>query len=206
MPELHVSSPPLDGNNLELLIMAVDPFTDAVEESIPAVEESVLVPAVEIPTSSTGRYTPITAPVHKALLVGDGIKGAAAVLSFPFLENRDTIGAAVNLRKYAHEDASGFPFIKVDVQTAGEGLVLFRQDVSNAMQAGNLWDEANLGAVRDWLKSGTLSNDQGTTKEAVRNLIRSLLDNATAAIASAEAQQLSSALTAKVSTGARLRA
>ncbi len=201
VPEINVSSPLLNGNRLELLIMEISPFADSPDESIPALEETVLVPTIEIPTSSTGRFTPITTPVHKVLLVGDGIQGAVSALSFPYLESRDTISAAVNFRNYTSEDTSGLPFIKIDVEAAQEGLVLFRENVSNAMKSGDLWDEANLGPVRDWLKSGAVSRDDGSTKEAVRNLVKSLLDNTAAAITTAEAHQLSLALTTKTSTG-----
>ncbi len=200
LAEISVSSPPLNGNKLELLVMEVSPFADSVDEGVPALEETVLVPTVDIPVSNTGRFTPITTPVHKALLVGDGITGAASVLSFPFLDNRNTIAAAVNLRQYNSEDASSLPLFKIDTETADKSLGLFREDIGNAMKAGNMWTEANLGAVTEWLKSGALSNEHGTTKEAVRNLIRSLLDNTVAAVTEAEARQLASNLTAKVST------
>ena len=201
VPEMNVSSPLLNGNRLELLLMEISPFADSPDESIPALEETVLVPTIEIPTSSTGRFTPITTPVHKVLLVGDGIQGAVSALSFPYLESRDTISAAVNFRNYTSEDTSGLPFIKIDVEAAEEGLVLFRENVSNAMKSGDLWDEANLGPVREWLKSGAVSKDDGSTKEAVRNLVNSLLNNTAAAITTAEAHQLSLALTTKTSTG-----
>ncbi|KAH8879607.1 hypothetical protein GQ53DRAFT_738383 [Thozetella sp. PMI_491] len=201
LPEIQVSSPPLNEGKLELLVMEVNPLTDGVDEGIPALEESVLVPTVDIPTSNTGRFTPITTPVHKALLVGDGIRGAASVLSLPFLESKSTVTAAINFRQYNSEDTSDYPFITVDTDMAENGLILFRENISNAMKANHLLTESNIGTVKEWLKAGSMSNEEGT-KEAVRNLVQSVLESTRAAITVAEARQLSSSLGAKVSSGA----
>ncbi|KAL1880207.1 hypothetical protein VTK73DRAFT_6035 [Phialemonium thermophilum] len=198
--EMTVSSPPLNGNNLELLLMEVNPFDSASSrEDILGFEDAVLVPTVDIPTSDTGRYNPVTTPVHKALLVGDGIMGAASVVNLPLLVDQDLISAAVNIRQYASEDLSAYPFNKIDTAAAIEGLQLFRDSVGNARQYEALWSDSNILAVSTWLKAGVLSNGTGATKQAVRGLIQSLLRNTAAAIQAEEASKLSSTLSSKFS-------
>lgn len=201
VPEINVSSPSLNGNNLELLLMDVNPVGAAqTGEDIRGLEETVLVPTVDIPTSNTGRYSPITTPVHKALLVSDGILGAASVVSLPLLEDQDTIAAAVDLKQCSPEDSSGCPFNTIDVDTAGRALALFRNSVNNSMEYETLWFKSNIPAIAEWVKAGVLSNDAGTTKTPVRNLIASVLQNTVAAVQEAEAAGLSAALASKVAT------
>jgi len=201
VPEINVSSPPLNGNSLELLFMEVNPLSSAQpSEDIRGLEEAVLVPTVDIPMSNTGRYTAITTPVHKALLVGDGILGAAAVVSLPLLQDRDTIGAAIDLKQYTSEDLSGYPFKTGDVDTAGKGLALFRESVSNSMEYEALWFKSKVPAIGEWVKAGVLSNDAGITKMPVRTLVASILQNTAAAVQEAEAEGLSAALSSKVTT------
>ncbi|KAK3945166.1 hypothetical protein QBC46DRAFT_278545 [Diplogelasinospora grovesii] len=203
LPEIKVSSPMLNGSNLEILLMEVNPFValQSTEETPAlALEDAVLVPAVDIPTSYN-TSAPITTPVHKALLVGNGIMGAASILSLPILEGGNTITAAVNLKKLATEgedELSGCPFIPVDVDAAGKGLDLFRDSVGNAIQYETLWSQSNVSRVSEWFRTGVSSSEEGTTKVPVRNLIASLLQNARAAIQAEEARLLSSSLNAKV--------
>src|SRR3954468_3648393 len=90
--ELHVSSPTLNGHKLEILVLEMDPPPRDATTGEEGFENAALVPTMEIPTSHTGRYTPVTTPVHKALVVGDGILGAASLISYPIDVDRDTIG------------------------------------------------------------------------------------------------------------------
>ncbi|KAK8096944.1 hypothetical protein PG999_012888 [Apiospora kogelbergensis] len=194
--EVNVSSVALNGHKLELLLMETNPYaTVQGDEGLGAFEDAVLVPTVDIPTSNTGRYTPITTPVHKALLVADGILGAGSVTTLPLLESESVIAAAVNLPDYKPADAAALPFTVVDVGTAGAGLRLIRKDVGNAMQYEHKWFESNVPKLVEWLKQDVISVPEGkATKAPVRRLIASLLQNASVSIQREEAKQLSSRL------------
>ncbi|KAK4453068.1 hypothetical protein QBC34DRAFT_396204 [Podospora aff. communis PSN243] len=191
IPEIMVSSPPLNAGNLEMLLMeaaelaAAENTGDAL-----AVDDAILAPTVEISVPPKGTPTPIATPVHMALLVGDGVLGAASVLSIPILEGTDTIAVAVNFRKIDEGDLSGCPIVKVSLEAGEEGLELFREDVGNAMRYQALWSESNMGRIGDWLKENVLPNDSEATKAPVRNLIQSLLQNARAKIQADEARDL----------------
>ncbi|KAK7911684.1 hypothetical protein PG985_014165 [Apiospora marii] len=194
--EVNVSSIALNGHKLELLLMETNPYAAAQDEGLGAFEDAVLVPTVDIPTSNTGRYTPITTPVHKALMVADGIMGAGSVTTLPLLESESIIAAAVNLPNYKPADAAELPFTVVDVGTAGAGLRLIRNDIGNAMQYEHKWYESNVPKLVEWLKQDVISTSDGNaaTKQPVRRLIASLLQNASASIQREEAKQLSSRL------------
>ncbi|KAK8054649.1 hypothetical protein PG994_009716 [Apiospora phragmitis] len=193
--EINVSSIALNGHKLELLLMETNPYAAAQDEGLSAFEEAVLVPTVDIPTSNTGRYTPITTPVHKALLVADGLLGAGLVATLPLIESESIIAAAVNLPEYKPADASALPFTVVDVGTAGAGLRLIRKDIGNAMEFEHKWFESNVPKLVEWLKQDLISTpENNATKPPVRRLIASLLQNASASIQREEARQLSTTL------------
>lgn len=199
LPEINVSSPVLNGNNLEFLLMETNPFDAGPNANLEATEQTVLVPTIDIP-SNTGRYTPISTPVHRALVVGDGILGAASLLSSPLLQEDSMISAAVNFPSHdPSTDLTAYPFTILSLPTATKALALFRASVSNAGAYENLWYESNLPSLTTWLKTGVLSSSPGTTKPPVRALIASILRNTSAAIQAEEARLLSLALSSKLS-------
>jgi hypothetical protein len=181
IPELRVTTPLLPrGAELEMLLTGAGPVLAAAaakageEGHGTLVDEEVLVPAVDV-ADSTGRYVaPVKTPVHMALLVADGVRGAASIMALPIVEG-DVIAPVVNFVKVAGEDLEGIPIVAVNVEAASEGLELFRADVSNAKKYETLWTEANVGSVSEWLKKNALPNDEGAMKAPVRKMIGSLL-------------------------------
>lgn len=204
LKEMNVSSPGLNGHRLEILLMESNPLADASEggAAFQGFEEAALVPTVEIPMSSTGRYTPVTTPVHKALLVTDGFHGAASLMGLPLLAHNQTIAAVVNLRGGCHqpEDGGGaLPFVAIDADMARRGVEALRESPERAFDYQQMWYESNIPAIMDWLKAGATTMDNGTTKDAVRNLVASVLRNTLVAIQEEESRRLSSALSAQMS-------
>ncbi|KAH8664238.1 hypothetical protein BX600DRAFT_464069, partial [Xylariales sp. PMI_506] len=199
LPELHVSSATLNGRNLEILI------TESGLYNTEDFENEVLVPTVEIPSSHSGAYSPVTTPVHKALIVADGIMGAAAVAALnrlPPLEGEGVIRAAVDLPGYNPPEPSDVPyaFVPVDVKTASVGLGLVRKSINHAMEYEHLWFESRMPKLAEWLKADIGPTEDGTTKPPVRQLIASVLQNAANTVEHAEIQHLSLPLTAKTSS------
>lgn len=192
--ELHVSSPLLNGHKLELLVLEMDPpgepemFTDA-----------VMVPTMEIPTSSTGRYTPVTTPLHKAFIVADGLLGAVTLLKYPLGVDREIIGGAVDLPTGTPEEKAALPFRTVHVRLGTEALEAFRQSVDNALAYEKSWFASGIPEIQEWIKAGTAAADGGI-KPPVLHLIQSLLEDTSGAIASEQTLRLNALLQAKVSS------
>ncbi|KAF5023269.1 hypothetical protein F66182_4681 [Fusarium sp. NRRL 66182] len=175
LSEINVSSAEWNMLNLELLFMethlpefARDEQTQAIE-----VEEAVLVPKVGIP-SAEDRVTPVTTPVHKALLVGDGFKGALNVAAVPAPEG-EAVLKVIDSRGVDLKTLEA-PFETVDISVAEKSVSLFRESSRNAIEYERLWYNSNFPALTTWLKSGISSSDE-ITKPAVRGLIASLLNN-----------------------------
>lgn len=200
LKELNVSSPGLNGHNLEILLTETNPLADASTRAFHDFEEAALVPTVDIPTSNTGRYAPVTTPVHKALLVTDGLIGAASLVNLPLLSHETTIAATVNLPGYAPQDGPALPFTTIDVKAAGQGLGALRQSIDKGFEYERLWFKSNVPAIVTWLKTGATSTEGGVTKAAVRNMAASILRNTLAAIQEEEARRLSSALSSEVAS------
>ncbi|EJT74278.1 hypothetical protein GGTG_08121 [Gaeumannomyces tritici R3-111a-1] len=199
LDELSVSSPTLNGHGIEILLtgnigpMGLGQGSGAVAA---ALEEAVLTPAIDMPTSNTGGATQMATPVHKALVVGHGILGATQVSAMPVSDSTDTIAAAVDLKGVTDDDAAGYPFVRVDVEGGKHAIALFRQDVANAIKYETLWFQSNINRVKDWLLAGALSSDGGAaaTKPAVRQLVASVLRGALAAVRAGEARGASAAV------------
>lgn len=198
LKEMNVSSPGLNGHRLEILLMESNPLADSSDGSFQGFEEAALVPTVEIPMSSTGRYAPVTTPVHKALLIADGINGAASLMSLPLLAHQKTIAAAVNLPGYNQDEAT-LPFHAIDADMAHSGLQALRESSDRAFDYQQMWYKSNIPAIMDWLKADAISTNNGATKGAVRNLVASVLRNTLVTIQEEESRRLSSALSAQMS-------
>jgi hypothetical protein len=206
IPELVVQSPALERSGIELLLMETNLAADARQEGVAAaIEDAVLVPTVDIPTSGSGRYTPITNPVHRAIVVGEGLMGAASALVLAGAVEKTMILSAVQLNGEVTGDDAPLPFVKLDIHTAEKGLDLLRQDVTNAIDYETFWFDGNIPAVSAWLKEGSVTDPQGRTKQAVRDLIISLLYKTSAAIDAAASTQMGSVLATRTSPSAAMQ-
>lgn len=190
--ELHVSSPALNGHRLEILVLEMDPPTSGSLEG--QFTEAVLVPTMEIPTSNTGRYTPVTTPVHKSLILSQGILGAASLLNYPIDSDPDVIRTAIDLRA-VQEDA--LPFQAIDISLAVEAIKSFRESVDNALIYEETWFKSAVPNILEWIKLGTAPTD-GKMKAPVRKLVESLLRNASIAIEAEQSRQWGLALSKSV--------
>lgn len=198
LKDMNVSSPGLNGHKLEILLMESNPLADASEAAFQGFEEAALVPTVEIPISNTGRFTPVTTPVHKALLVTDGLNGAASLMSLPLLAHQETIAGAVDLSGYEPDENAALPFSTIDVTTGRHGLGALRQSLDRSLEYQKMWFKSNIPAITDWLKAGAISTENGTTKDAIRTLISSILRNTLAACQKEESRRLASVLSARM--------
>ena len=170
--ELHVSAPGLDGHKLEVLLMDVNPPAGSGEKA----EEALLDLPVDI-ISGANRFSPIMTPVHKTVLVAEGLTGVPSVSGLAANTEHGAIFSVVDLPGYhPPADAAPAPFLPVDVAQAAKGVSLFRQSPAHGMDYERLWSHSGVPVLMDWVKSGTTPRP-GTTKPAVRSLVASVLQN-----------------------------
>lgn len=193
--ELYVSSPILNGHKLELMVLEMDPPRGGEPSTF---TEAMLVPTMEIPTSSSGRHTYVTTPVHKSFIVAEGVIGAATVLGYPDGLDTGLVGTAVELKVGTEDEKTRLPFQVLDISLGSDALNLFRKSLDNALVYEQNWYASGVPGILDWVKSGTASTG-GEMKEPLHKLIQSVVSNAILAIEAERARQLSVALSSKVS-------
>jgi hypothetical protein len=191
LAEVEISSPELNGAELELL------FSDIVLPNAPDalmsaedVQAAILEPEVMIPEGT--HFTPLSTPVHKALVVGTGFSEATRIASLPLATGDDAILTAINLKGFANQELDT-TFEVIDTDMASQGVQLFRKGPQHGIEYERLWYASNLPAVTKWLRSGIKSAD-GVTKPAVRMVISSVLRDAYSGIDKREAQEASANL------------
>ncbi|KAG5928166.1 hypothetical protein E4U42_001171 [Claviceps africana] len=199
LDEMYVSSPLLDGLHLEFLLVSgvtVPPGAPprGGPASTKALEDAILVPAVEMP-SSADSMSHISAPVHQALLVAEGLSGAvnvSALLRPVAAEKAGSIAAAVHFDglRLTESQLGRTPFDVIDVSLAEQGVGLFRQGPQHGMDYERLWFTSNLPVLIKWLREAA-SSSAGETKPAVRALIASMLRDVSTQVQLVEARAAS---------------
>lgn len=172
--ELYISSPLLNSYNLEILVLESEDLRGR-EGGVQTLDD-VLVPTVEIPTSNTGRYTPVTTPVHKAVVLGNGIWGATKLMELP---QTDNVMTAVNMPAYTQVRRGTLPFQLVDIPQAKTALAVFRNSVNNAMEYEKEWFASGLPILVDFVKGeGPMASTYTVLKSPVVSLISDVVADA----------------------------
>ena len=156
LAEIEVSSPVLKGSQLEFLVL---------EKAADAGNENLLVPALEGESPT---------PVHQALVVADGIMGAAAIGN---TVRSDAVKGAINISLPESETPaakSGLSLFTFDPATSSKAIALFRASVANAKAYETLWRRGGVSDVTHWLRDSAVS--PGSVKPAVRALVKSVLE------------------------------
>jgi len=202
LQEFSVVSPRLEDKNLEILVLEIDPPLRDAAELEDGFAHAVLIPTINIPTSNTGRYTPIRTPVHKSLVIADGLVGAATLLSYENDISEDIIATAVDLPGHLSKETNttsvAVPsFHALDITMADESQQAFRKSVEKPWDFENGWFNSHITDISEWLAEGS-SPTKGEMKKPVRFLIQSLLEDAANAIQVEHSRQLKVALSAKI--------
>ncbi|KAI1178472.1 hypothetical protein F4777DRAFT_97403 [Nemania sp. FL0916] len=203
--EIRVSSATLNGHKLEILFAETSPILPVSEKTaLDRFEDATLVPTIEVRTSETGEHKSIATPVHKTLIVADGLHGAASLMVVPSSEYSSVLKYAVNIPEYKPVETIPLPFTPIDTNIAKIGLALVRKDISNAIEYEHLWFQSNVPKLVEWLKADILTTPDNVTKPPVRELIASLLRHTSASIR-AEENRIRSTSTSPINSSTQTR-
>lgn len=167
-------------------------------------KDTVLVPKLQ--ATHSARVPPVPYPVHKTLILGEGLDSAVAYGKF----TSDSIGQTGNMVKVAVElpappttqTAEESTSTAISIAAATQGLDAIRTSVANSTIYERNWFASNLPNLTKWLLSDLQSAEP--IKPTQRALISSLLDDVDATIAKEDAQQLT--LLASTTTSEQLGA
>ncbi|KAF1822959.1 uncharacterized protein K489DRAFT_357180 [Dissoconium aciculare CBS 342.82] len=204
---LSIPSPLLRRLNLEIL---VTPLGENSASSTINLEETLLVPPVTISNSNAGRVGFVRHPVHRALIVGEGVSGAIAFGTLPSnTVDGETINSTLSipLRSAstplnAEADSSDK---SIDTDLASHSISIFRADKANGAAFNREWQASRVPTVTAWLKRAV--DDSATAdglKPAVQGLIEVLLTGAEKAVTLAESRAARSSVASDVSDATRM--
>ncbi|KAK3714861.1 hypothetical protein LTR37_007596 [Vermiconidia calcicola] len=181
----------LDRHRLEIMITGLSTNQDTTtsrEQS--GLEDAILVPTLTTPNSSEGRVGFVRYPVHRAVLVAEGITGAVEYGRLPpKLTDSTLISAALsvllrssNSARSGEEAATGNA---LDIDLADHALSLFRADKANGARFCEEWQTSRIPALAEWI-GGSKETAASNMNPAVQNLVSSVLSRTSNSINQAE--------------------
>jgi hypothetical protein len=183
--ELSVPSPLLRQFNLELVVSSIQVDTEIPAKS-PTNSDSILdillSPSLVAPASEDGGYSRVTYPVHKAVLLGNGLQDLINVGRFLASTGcgtypADLVQLAITDSRPGLIQASETPrtddVIIINPQKAETAISQFRHSVNNAIAYEHAWFESNLPSLTSWLSRGCES--ASALKPTIKSFIDALL-------------------------------
>ncbi|KAF1928285.1 uncharacterized protein M421DRAFT_63259 [Didymella exigua CBS 183.55] len=189
---LYAPSRVLRAHNLEVLISTLNVNTAKMitTASTESSEESVLVPKLQ---ATSARGTPVPYPVHKTLILGEGLDSALAFGRFSSgsAENmRTMVKVAVDLpapQKEVDADAQAECAV-VNIETGTQALASFRESVANSQIFERGWFRSGLPSLSQWLAADLQPAEP--LKPAMRTLVTSIVDDVEAKLLKLETARL----------------
>lgn len=206
---LLVPSNFLEKHSLEILIGSLN--VPDVQEASPYPSdiplEVLLSPAVEIPTSSSGRQTAVRFPVHESFLLANGFSELLQIFQLRSAIKNLSQGSQEPIRSVLDIDGpvAGFKsrsVVAVNSSAASQGLELVRRDLAKAPDFEHLWLESGLDTLLGNLSPKDLDAN-GNTPGLLKSTIRSILSEAYSAINSHANSSLRAARSKGVSADTR---
>ncbi|EUC32450.1 hypothetical protein COCCADRAFT_37622 [Bipolaris zeicola 26-R-13] len=189
---LAVPSRILQSHNLEVLVSTVNVN---VNKSVPHVStesstESLLVPKLQ---ATSARGLPVPYPVHKTLVLGEGLDSAISYGRFSadgLDEMQDIVKLAIDLPVPSTESSTdpNAESAAINIAVGTKGLDNFRESIKNATVYEQAWFQSGLPTLSQWLVQD-LKTSHGI-KPPLRTLIASVADDVEASVAKEDATHL----------------
>ncbi|KXT11145.1 hypothetical protein AC579_4946 [Pseudocercospora musae] len=184
--ELLIPSPMLKRWNAEILVTGINTSGLAGGgHNVKELEDSMIVPSLTI--SNAGRVGFVRYPVHRAVVVGEGVTGAVDFGRLPSILTSGTqISAALSLPlRQDRPPQTEIDGHEVDIPLAEHALAVFRTNKANGAIFSSEWQTSRVGKVGSWIASSGKPNGLESLKPAVKDLLTSILSRAKSSIASA---------------------
>ncbi|KAF2705871.1 hypothetical protein K504DRAFT_439169 [Pleomassaria siparia CBS 279.74] len=190
---LSIPSRVLQTHRLEVLISTLNTRVPTANRSA---ADALVVPILPV-TSATTSIVPY--PVHKTLVLGDGLDSAVEYGKFTWDvvgDMPDMVKAAVDLpppmKEMESEKHSTCAAVNIEAGTAA--LASFRLSIANATIYEQGWFKSGMPILSEWLVQGMNSSE--TPKPALKRLVESLVDDAENRITEADTAELNHLVTA----------
>lgn len=189
---LSIPSRVLRSHNLEILVSTLNvivPMGNTVA-STESSAESMLVPKLQ---ATSARGTPVPYPVHKTLILGQGLESAIAFGKFSSdagAELQDMVKLAVELPALSEEvDASvQSATAAINTEVGSKAIATFRESIQNSLAYEHGWFRSGLPALSNWLVQDMHASD--LIKPTMKTFIASIVDDVEAKITKEDVAQL----------------
>ena len=182
---LTIPSTLLRLNKLELLIHQSGLARQAEELG----SNALLVPTLNTPNLAPGQGSTIAYPVHKTILVGNGLRGLAQVAGLSTLRQTTPLHEMLRLVVDVNWAADVQPeeeVLFVNTTQGEKAIKELRQSVQQSQNYEHDWLNSRISAVEPFLTGST--EPTSSIKPALRNLVSVLLTNAEAAMTTEESE------------------
>ncbi|KAI4228718.1 MAG: hypothetical protein L6R36_001408 [Xanthoria steineri] len=201
---LSLPSLTLHTHNLEILVQAASSQTEDEGSGI----QMYLTPGLETPSSATGRFSTVMYPVHKALVIAQGLDTVRPLLALGSTgklgvgEDMVTVAVDSPWDKLSSAESPLRPIHPINLQRAEEAITTFRQSLDNSFNYEHAWFESGLPKLFTWLTEGT-EVLPSILKPTIRRLIETLAANAEQALEREESAQLQKQASSVIPTSTR---
>ena len=177
---LSVPSATLQAHNLEILVHASSATDQSYGEAGAA---NLLVPGLETQSSTSGRLSTITFPVHKVIIYQEGLQDLDTIPKIGMHDGR-MFKVIIDwswstLQQQSQNDRSVSP---INLALGEAAIDAFRQSLQRSVEYEHLWFDAGMPGVATWLPDGTEAQDGGM-KPTIRGLLEVICNNARKSIA-----------------------
>jgi hypothetical protein len=187
LPILHIPSPLLRTQGIEILTSSIS-APDAVAKSTGGIpSDALLSPTVGTPASAAGRQSLISQPVHRTRIVAHGIDELLTIAellartNFGSESERRLVDVVLDLDGSA--ESADSRVTRFNSRKAEKGLQEIREALAKAPEFETAWTESGMPAMSKWLANFSAKSGAALSRP-IRDLIVSLLEVATANIAS----------------------
>ena len=144
--------------------------------------ESLLVPKLQ---ATSARGLPVPYPVHKTLVLGEGLDSAIAFGRFSadgLEEAQEVVKMAVDLPAPSEEakQDTHTASAPINIQVGTKALDSFRESIQNSIIYERGWFKSGLPTLSEWLIQDLQAT--GTLKPPMKTLISSIADDVEASI------------------------
>ena len=172
---VNVPSLILQRQNLEVLVSTLDISGHA--DGIDQFKEMALVPTTETPNASSESVSLVMYPVHRAIVVAEGLNGLMALGSYARGQTDGAVKLAVNLpsldgSREENDHPEGVAVLNLN--QAREALSKFRESTANAVAYEQGWHQSGMPSITEWFSPApTIASTD--LPVAVKQLINDLL-------------------------------
>lgn len=193
---LSIPSQVLRTHNLEVLVstLNVDLLNTPVVAATERSKDAILVPKLlAASTKKVASGIPVPYPVHKTLVLGEGLDSIVAYGRFTSgdsAETEDMVKLAIDLPPPSEEtqELGGNTCSLVNARIGTEALASFRESITNSDKYERGWFKSGLPSISKWFLQGLAPSEP--IKPVTKALISSITDDVETNITKEDSEQL----------------